>query len=159
MQPTVTAVYWWFARDVTAAMLVVTNKSIFPPLGTKLHFDVDYWRKNSTADCKTVGFFLKISKKIGKAWRKSPFQTDLLFDCSCVLEYLKIPAVLQSNFVVLITNTPPTWPPCHMVFYHTNIQARLFFSRDFPLKYNVNIMGLKRFRKPVNDVFQKWRPR
>ena len=22
-------------------------------------------------DCKTVGFFLKISKEIGKAWRKS----------------------------------------------------------------------------------------
>ena len=24
-----------------------------------------------TLDCKTVGFFLKISKEIGKAWRKS----------------------------------------------------------------------------------------
>ena len=24
-----------------------------------------------TIDCKTVGFFLKISKEIGKAWRKS----------------------------------------------------------------------------------------
>ena len=25
----------------------------------------------STIDCKTVGFFLKISKEIGKVWRKS----------------------------------------------------------------------------------------
>ena len=25
----------------------------------------------SIIDCKTVGFFLKISKEIGKAWRKS----------------------------------------------------------------------------------------
>ena len=37
-------------------------------------------------DCKTVGFFLKISEKIGKAWRQSLalcFQLvpDLLFDC------------------------------------------------------------------------------
>ena len=61
-------------------------------------------------DCKTVGFFLKISKEIGKAWRKSlaraqrephtPLAShspvslsffslvpDLLFDCSRVLEY------------------------------------------------------------------------
>ena len=34
-------------------------------------------------DCKTVGFFLKISKEIGKAWR------------SRVLEYAKIRIVLQ----------------------------------------------------------------
>ena len=26
---------------------------------------------STTVDCKTVGFFLKISKEIGKAWRKS----------------------------------------------------------------------------------------
>ena len=45
-------VYCWFARDVTAAILVVK----------KLYFHVD---------CKTVGFFLKFSKEIGKAWRKS----------------------------------------------------------------------------------------
>jgi len=71
-------------------------------------------------DCKTVGFFLKISKEIGKAWRKSHARAkrasltrpwgvspvslyvfslvpDLLFDCSPVLEYAKIRAVLQSN--------------------------------------------------------------
>ena len=72
-------------------------------------------------DCKTVGFFLKISKEIGKAWRKSlkraklasltrPYfkrlspvslsvfslVPDLLFDCSRVLEYAKIRTVLQS---------------------------------------------------------------
>ena len=46
-------------------------------------------------DCKTVGFFLKISKEIGKAWRKS-----LLFDCSRVLEYAKIRTVLQSKMMV-----------------------------------------------------------
>ena len=48
-------------------------------------------------DCKTVGFFLKISKEIGKAWRKSLVR-DLLFDCSRVLEYAKIGTVLQSTF-------------------------------------------------------------
>ena len=35
----------------------------FPPLGTKLHFHVDYWRKHSIVDCKTVGFFSKSVKK------------------------------------------------------------------------------------------------
>ena len=64
-----------------------------------------------TLDCKTVGFFLKISKEIGKAWRKpqasharraslslSVFSLvpDLLFDCSRVLEYAKTRTVLQS---------------------------------------------------------------
>ena len=70
-------------------------------------------------DCKTVGFFLKISEEIGKACRKSlahfarmphtPYGRlspvslsvfslvpDLLFDCSQVLEYAKIRTVLQS---------------------------------------------------------------
>ena len=28
-------------------------------------------RYSGEVDCKTVGFFLKISKEIGKAWRKS----------------------------------------------------------------------------------------
>ena len=71
-------------------------------------------------DCKTVGFFLKISKEIGKAWRKSLTRAkrlspvslsvfslipDLLFDCSRVLEYAKIRPVLQSsqNYFLLIT--------------------------------------------------------
>ena len=57
-------------------------------------------------DCKTVGFFLKISKEIGKAWRKSLTRANraslslvphLLFDCSHVLEYAKIRTVLQSK--------------------------------------------------------------
>ena len=55
-------------------------------------------------DCKTVGFFLKISKEIGNAWRKSLTRAkraslipDLLFDCSRVLEYAKIRTVLQSK--------------------------------------------------------------
>ena len=59
-------------------------------------------------------FFLKISKEIGKAWRKSLARAkcvsltrpslsvfrlvpDLLFDCSCLLEYAKIRTVLQST--------------------------------------------------------------
>ena len=71
-------------------------------------------------DCKTVGFFLKISKETGKAWRKSltrakrasltrpsvgsvsPQSRCLFsasFDCSRVLEYAKIRTVLRSiNF-------------------------------------------------------------
>ena len=61
-------------------------------------------------DCKTVGFFLKISKEIGKAWRTSLTRVkrasltrcvlslvpDLWFDCSRLLEYAKIRTVLQS---------------------------------------------------------------
>ena len=71
-------------------------------------------------DCKTVCFFLKISREIGKVWRKSLTRAkrasltgrvrrlspvslsvfslvlDLLFDCSRVLEYAKIRTVLQS---------------------------------------------------------------
>ena len=27
--------------------------------------------ERSNVDCKTVGFFLRVSKEIGKAWRKS----------------------------------------------------------------------------------------
>ena len=69
----------------------------------------------SPVDCKTVGFFLKISKEMGKAWRKSltrakrasltlsvfSFVADLLFDCSRVLEYAKIRTVLQSSLRLL----------------------------------------------------------
>ena len=55
-------------------------------------------------DCKTVGFFLEISKEIGKALRKSRTRAkranlvlDLLFDSSRVLEHAKIRTVLQSS--------------------------------------------------------------
>ena len=74
---------------------------------------------NRVVDCKTAGFFLKISKEIGKVWRKSLTRAnrasltrlspvslsvfslvpDLLFDCSRVLEYGKMRTVLQSNRV------------------------------------------------------------
>ena len=72
----------------------------------------------NTLDCKTVVFFLKISKEVGKAWRKSLTRAklasltrperlssvslsvlslvpDLSFDCS-LLEHAKIRTVLQS---------------------------------------------------------------
>ena len=39
----------WFARDVTAAMLVVKNKSLSLP-GTKLYFQVNSSSKNSIVD-------------------------------------------------------------------------------------------------------------
>ena len=70
-------------------------------------------------DCKTVGFFLKGSKEIGKAWRKSLTRAkraslirptgspvslsvftlvqELLFDYSRLLEYAEIGTVLQST--------------------------------------------------------------
>ena len=69
--------------------------------------DVVCHRSNVKLDCKTVGFFLKISKEIGEAWRKSlrrvsharrfSLVPDLLFDCSRVLEYAKMRIVLQSD--------------------------------------------------------------
>ena len=65
---------------------------------------------SSYIDCKTVSFFLKISKEIGKAWRKSLAREGrephtpvfslvayLLFDYSGVLEYAKLRTVLQST--------------------------------------------------------------
>ena len=57
------------------------------------------WDLAGKVDCKTVGFFLKISKEIGEVWRKSltvfSLVPDLLFYCSRVLEYAKIWTVLQ----------------------------------------------------------------
>ena len=41
------AVYRWFAREVTAVMLVVKNKGFFL-LATKLHFHVNSSRKNKS---------------------------------------------------------------------------------------------------------------
>ena len=65
---------------------------------------------SSYIDCKTVSFFLKISKEIGKAWRMSLAREGrephtpvfslvpyLLFDYSRVLEYAKIRTVSQST--------------------------------------------------------------
>ena len=55
------------------------------------------WDLAEKVDCKTVGFFLKISKEIGKVWHKSfSLVPDLLFYCLCILEYAKIWTVLQS---------------------------------------------------------------
>ena len=79
---------------------------------TKLHVFVVRF----TVDCKTVGFFLKISKEIGEAWRKSlthanraslaSFHSFCLTACSRagVLEYAKIRAVLQSSFTEVLCN-------------------------------------------------------
>ena len=57
------------------------------------------WDLAEKVDCKTVAFFLKISKEIGKVWCKSltvfSLVPDLLF-YSRVLEYAKIWTVLQS---------------------------------------------------------------
>ena len=58
------------------------------------------WDLAEKVDCKIVGFFLKISKEIGKVWCKSltvfSLVPDLLFYCSRVLKYAKIWTVLQS---------------------------------------------------------------
>ena len=59
-------------------------------------------RRTSTSRLQNSRFFLKISKEIGKAWRKSltPAKRASLtrpFDCSRVLEYAKIRTVLQSS--------------------------------------------------------------
>ena len=68
---------------------------------------------SAKVDWKTVVFFLKISKEIGKVCRKSltcevhephtplghvfSLIPDLLFDCSHALEYAKIRTVSQST--------------------------------------------------------------
>ena len=43
----VKTLYYWFASDVTAAMLLVKNKSMSSPLGTKLYFHVNFSSKIS----------------------------------------------------------------------------------------------------------------
>ena len=48
-------------------LLSVTNQAG----GTVKGKYFDNWYVICTIDCKTVGFFLKIGKEIGKAWRKS----------------------------------------------------------------------------------------
>ena len=98
-------------------------------------------RVSSALDCKTVCFFflLKISKEIGKVWRKSVTRAkptgvwgerkktrlspvslsvfslvlDLLFDCSRVLEYAKIRTVLQSTSAFIFQTFAEV---CHSVF-------------------------------------------
>ena len=68
------------------------------------------WKKKEfiglDLDCKTVGFFfLKISKEIGNAWRKSLARAKRgSLDCSRVLEYAKIRTVLRSRL--------DSWPTC-----------------------------------------------
>ena len=81
----------------------------FSPLLRPLLGYYSYW---GAIDCKTVGFLLKLSKEIGKAWLKSLTRASrkarekkrlspvslsvfslvphLSFDCSRVLEYAKI---------------------------------------------------------------------
>ena len=54
----------WENRNMLSK--AITECTTFVPLYNWLRS-----RKRSKIDCKTVGFFLKISKKIGKAWRKS----------------------------------------------------------------------------------------
>ena len=58
-------------------------------------------------DCKTVGFFLKISKEVGKAWRKSntrephtPFPASFQTFCTCVTAhaYLNTPKSADGQF-------------------------------------------------------------
>ena len=43
---------------------LLNNSFLMNSFNNNFFYDVD-------VDCKTVGFFLKISKEIGKAWRKS----------------------------------------------------------------------------------------
>ena len=90
-----------FSHDVTEAILVCQNNETAAMLVSQT---------SPLVDCKTVDFFLKISKELGIAWRKSltrearephtpvflaslpvslsvfSLVPDLLFDCSRVLE-------------------------------------------------------------------------
>ena len=68
-------------------------------------------------DCKTIGFFLKISKEVGKAWRKSnthelhtPFSAS--FQTFCVTAHAWPPQHINgnSNLVRFGMNTT-TWIP------------------------------------------------
>ena len=52
-------------------------------------------------DYKTVGFFLKISKKKKVKFGMRVFP-DLFFDCSRVLEYAKIRTVLQCKLARIV---------------------------------------------------------
>ena len=57
-------------------MLIIVGKNVHAtiPIGQPKDILGDpraISRVGRKVDCKTVGFFLKISKEIGKAWRKS----------------------------------------------------------------------------------------
>ena len=82
-------------RDMTSWLV----GAVKPFLSKSVYFSSFFRLQNSR-------FFLKTSKEIGKAWRKSLTRANraslslvphLLFDCSHVLEYAKIRTVLQSN--------------------------------------------------------------
>ena len=55
---------------------ITCGATCFSDLSPNLHTQSDF------IDCKTVGFFLKISKEIGKAWRTSLTQSSDFTDLS-----------------------------------------------------------------------------
>ena len=111
-------------------------------------------------DCKTVSFFLKISKEIGKAWRKnlkraqrasltrpprsvSPQSRSMFsasFDCSRVLEYAKIRTVLQSSSgwhkIILDRGTRQVWINLKVTRNQLNKKIRLIRSAILALLYS-----------------------
>ena len=72
------------------------------------HFQQHWWgyfafKRSLTCRLQNSRFFLKISKEIRKAWRKSlsfSLVPDILFDCQCVVEYPRIRTFLQSHWGV-----------------------------------------------------------
>ena len=118
-------------------------------------------KKTISLDCKTVSFFLKISKEIGKAWRKSltrakrasltrllgvwgerknppvslsvfSLAPDLLFDCSSWLEYAKVRTVLQS------TNRP--FPSSPSLCFKTRSSAQPLIWRWFFILVQIKLI-------------------
>ena len=116
---------WWSQLELDNHMITCHHMISCPVILQ----DVRHGKDRIGVDCKTVGFFLKISKEIDKAWRKSLTRAkphrpvwrvrrekknllspvslsvfslvpDLLFDCSRLLEYAKIRTVLQSRIAV-----------------------------------------------------------
>ena len=91
--------------------ITLKSQKVGPKTTETKEFTKEAWLKTQSAlpsewglvillDCKTVGFFLKISKEIGRVLRARSARASHALracDCSPVLEYAKIRTVLQSK--------------------------------------------------------------
>ena len=96
---------------------------------------------NASLDCKTVGFFLKISKQIGKAWRKSLTrvspQSRSLFSASLQTFCLTARAYLNTQKYGLFCSLMPAHKtarifPATNVDFHRKLKQSLHKLRKVP---------------------------
>ena len=112
-------------------------------------------------DCKTVGFFLKISKEVGKAWRKSntrephtPFSASFQTFSVTAHAYLNTPKSADGQFFqvyikmhvsdCVMQDVQPTVVSSFLVLRFRDLSAS--FSRFWGLRFRSRVL---RFRSRV----------